>query len=232
MPLVLVLTILLSFSHTHADNLKRLDRLLRESNVKTPIGRHGISNMENIHVFFFTRAFDESGIVFDRTDFIRMVKESNILLSAGLDMTIPFKSAGLDSTNVIDTLRRINTAIYLVDSGIPLMTAISSIDYSKNKTSWGLIGASFALAFGLEAGGHEVSIYTVVEALKAAHALVSSDMSPDSAYKSFGIDISTIPVDKEKYRSLMYMDSQNKDDLDVWDDTMFLRGIHLNTLEK
>lgn len=152
----------------------------------------------------FDKAFTDEGLVFEGVKTFSMIDEGFALSRAGLDDTIPFKAAGIDSAKVTGALNKATIMTHLIASGIPWMTVFAIMDHAKHQgvdlsKRPGASGAPYALQCGLKAAGQEFTIKRLRTVLKQAHVLGEAGIVQASAFEAAGIDLMRIPVSKEKY---------------------------------
>ena len=158
----------------------------------------------SIQSAIFDKAFTDEGLVFEGTKTFSLIDQGLALSRAGLDDTIPFKAAGIDSARVTRAINKATVMTHLIASGIPWMTVFAIMDHAKHQKAdfsikAGSGGAPYALQCGLKAAGQEFTIKKLRTVLKQAHVLGEAGIVQASAFKAAGIDLMKIPVSKEKY---------------------------------
>ena len=170
-------------------------------------------NMEEVYiaVAMYDQIFLDAGIdVKDGEEFniLQMAAEMDALARAGLDITIPFKAAGMDSTKTMVALTNFGVAINLRNAGFDWKASLAVLDHVKDQNvdlTRITENDRTAVAFqcGLKAGGQSVDIEKIQQAIKLAQALNNANVIPNSAYKALGIDVDLIPVNNTKYQVLL-----------------------------
>lgn len=170
-------------------------------------------NMEEVYiaVAMYDQIFLDAGIdIKDGEEFniIYMAKEMDALAQAGLDITIPFKAAGMDSVKTMAALTNFGVAIELRNAGIDWKTSLAILSHAREQNiNFSDIPSGLrlvtAIQCGMKAARQDIATEKIEQALKLAQVLKNSNIVSNSAYKALGIDISAIPVNSAKYQALL-----------------------------
>ena len=163
-----------------------------------------------ILITMYKQIFSDAGVKIEdgkEFDIFQIVKEMDALKKAGMDYTVPFKAAGMDSLRSMTAIDNFDVAYQLMRSGIDWKTSLAALDHAlAASVSFNTIfiedRPAKALQYGLKAGGQDIEIKKIQETLKLARVLKDAGILPNSAYKASQIDIGIIPVDTAKYQAV------------------------------